>query len=303
MPVSLRFVVVGSLLAVGPACGLRSDPEGVLFCGETAEDTDGEVRAGSCESPIPVPGGNLVVRGTLTGCSMSRGWCGADDGPDDVFVLSPPAAQDVTISIRPEETTFPATIRVSYGDDACEPSAADTDVCGPADPERTAWSFRVNEAGVPVYVTVDSATYSSDMEYAFDIFYGGQFVDSEQGCQLHPEVITLGTGGAFVWEDTLARGQGYIDGACGAPGSEHIFELTLKNAGILDVLVEPLDGELAPVISLRTRCASNTEAGCSAAGQAGLSAALSQPVEPGKMWLAVDQSSVKGGAYRLTASM
>ena len=294
------LIAVGAMCAT--ACGLRSDPESSLFCSaDSSEDTGGEARSGSCSNPIPLPAGNLVVRGNLGGCSEASGWCGADAGPEDVYELVPPAAMDITLTLREDETTFPATLRVSQGMDPCVSDATDTELCAPDAVGRTSWSFRADEAQTPIYVAVDSAGFSSSMEYAFDVQYGGQFVDP--GCPLFPEVIVLGTGGVYIWEDTLARDQGYIDGACDMPGAEHIFEMTLKSAGVLTVTVEPLDSELQPAVSVRTSCAANKEQGCAGASGPGAVVVFDEFMEPGKRLLAVDQIGVSGGAYRMTATL
>lgn len=294
-------------------CGLRSTPEGPLLCaddGDSGTDDGGEDRAGSCASPIDLPYGTpLTVRGKLGGCSEAAGWCGADGGPEDVYRLPKEneATEDVVVSFRADETSSSPTLRVVHDDgtdgtfDPCaDPPLAPTEVCAASAETRDTWVF--NRGAGDTYIIVDSAGQVSGAEYAFDVAYFTAAVPDD--CPKMDDVITLGIGGVFVWDDTLAREQGYLDGKfCNAPGSEHTWMLQLKQPGLLKAVVEAHDDRLEPIASVRTSCAGSREVACDNTSSAEGSSSLGVSLDAGSYLLTVDQQSVSGGAYTLTVSL
>lgn len=297
----------GLLCLIVGGCGLRSTPEGSLICSDDddAEDTGGEARSGSCENPIVLPYQALTVKGRLGGCSGSDGWCGADRGPEDVYLLSFPAVGDAVVSIDPDGTTFSPTLRVVKHDDSdpeFDPCAAPpvgvTEVCAPEADSRASWPSFL-EAG-DYYIIVDSEGYAADMEYEFEIAFGQSVVPED--CPKLPDTIVLGTGGVYQWEDTLARGQGRLDGNCHAPGAEHTWNLQLKSGGLLRASVVG-QGDLEPVLGVRPKCSGKKEIICDASTASSGTSNIELPLAAGNYLLNLDQQSVTGGAYTLTVSL
>lgn len=299
-------------------CGLRSEPSAELACdalddsegtGGTGDTGAGEPRHGSCLNPISIPYGQpLSVSGRLGGCSESDGWCGADRGPEDVYLISQSQQNPIDVVLRfdSEATGFEPTIRVVRDDgqnaefDPCvSPAVLETEVCGPDATSRSEWVF--NAPPGDYYVIVDSPGFTATTDYKFSISYGGNAVP--QDCPTLPDTIVLGIGGTYIWEDTVARSQGNLDGAlCPAPGFEHTWHLQLKNDGLLTAMVEGQDG-LEPIISLRAGCGGNQEIACDNSTSENGTAKLTQPMPAGNYLLAVDQQSVTGGPYTLTVSL
>ena len=94
----LGLATLGFAICLG--CGLRTDPDYSPVClddnassggsdtggTETAGgEMTGEPRKGSCQDPIDLPvGQDIIVRGSLGGCSGTQGWCGGT-GAEDVY--------------------------------------------------------------------------------------------------------------------------------------------------------------------------------------------------------------------------
>jgi hypothetical protein len=277
--------------------------------GGTDDTGAGEPRHGSCLNPIAIPFAQpLSVTGKLGGCSESSGWCAADRGPEDVYLLTQtqPNPIDILIRFDSEVTEFDSTIRVVRDDgmnvdfDACsDPGIVETEVCGPDAASRAEWVF--NAPPGDYYIIVDSPGFSASTDYRFSIDYGVAQVPND--CPVLPDTIVLGIGGTYIWEDTVARSQGRLDGGqCHAPGFEHTWNLQLKNDGLLTATVEGQDG-LEPVLSLRTGCAGNLEISCDNATSQNGTAKLTQPMPAGNYLITVDQQSVTGGPYSLMVSL
>lgn len=298
------FVALVGMLGA-TACGLRTDP---LFTGSlTSVDSEGLTggatgdvvidpnRMGACEQPFEIPIENTTIQGTLPDGygSLYGGWCGADDGVEDVYRLVPFYDVDIRFTFRPESTELDPTLRVQ------------TEACGEADVANVCAKDVIDNPhhflarnGSTYYVTIDSRQAGEGGAYAFDVVFGDPGIDA---CPLHPERVTQSPGAAFVWGNDFTPGQGEVDGYCGGPGKENLFQLDASYAGAFTAVAEG-DGGFVPVLSFRTGCGGVTELGCTAAGDTGLPgiAELYGFIPgPGTYYLAVDQATVEAGSYSL----
>lgn len=290
-------------------CGLRTDPEyspvcidGSVASDETAgtagtEETGGmpvEPRSGSCEDPIDLPTGqDIVVRGSLGGCSGTQGWCGGS-GAEDVYRIGS-VTGDVFIQFRPQETNFNPVLRVVRGEDPCLEATVETsEVCADivnSVPGRGFWDQGTDDT---YFIIVDTELGESG-DYAFDVRFGDAAFGTDCHDAVEEQSIELMAGGEFVWEATLEAEQGRLDSSCSTPGDEHIFNLLLTGGGTLSATVEPISGDIMPVVSLRADCATWTEAAC------GATVVESFPSST-TAYLVVDQVGAAEGRYRLTVN-
>lgn len=297
------------------ACGLRTDPDYSPVCvddnpgasGETdgSSETDGgetdggmmgEPRKGSCQDPIDLPSGqNIVVRGSLGGCSGTEGWCGGT-GAEDVYRLSS-VNSDVFVDFLPQETNFNPVLRVVRGEDPCEPGVIEESlVCADITNSVPGRGF-FNEGGNNdiYYIIVDTELGESG-DYGFEVRFGEEaFVGDCLDSVDEENPIELASGGEFVWEANLEAKQGRIDSACGAPGDEDIFPLVLTGGGTLNATVEVLEGDIDPIVSIRSECNTAAEQACGATANVNFGGSVTR-------YLAVDQTGAAKGRYRLTVS-
>jgi hypothetical protein len=292
---------LGLVLAAG--CGLRTDP---LFLEADSESlpgsdtTDGEPildpeRPGSCFDPFEIPLENSTIEGTLPAGhgSLFDGECGRGDGPEDVYRLTPTFDTDVTIRFATGATTFAPTLRVTRG--GCEDDGV-TRVCHP-DADDSAGVHFLAQAGLTYFVTVDSRSTRDAGDYQFDVSFGPPALGL---CELHPEQMNQVPGAAFLWGNEFTAGFGEIDGYCGGPGRENMFQLNATYPGNVFARATGTGG-FSPTLSLRTGCGATTELLCSANGDTGIPgvAEFSAFVEPGTYFVVVDQLESSGGVYEL----
>lgn len=290
----------GALLAAGlalVACGVRTGPPN--------EDTGGgsgpvgfDPREGGCDSPFVLPFANTEVRGRLQGPSRVDGWCDDDDnggGAEDTYLIAPPITTDVLVFVLPD-TEFRPTLRVTrdgcYQDDDNLPR-----ICqAPLGDAWAYWHFFA-EAGREYSLTIDSPE-GTDGLYTMQVFYGQPGIDA---CPIHPAIITQEPGGYFTWSNTLAGAQGRVDGPCGGPGAENMFQIDVSYPGNITFRVIA-DDSFAPALSVRTGCGGTTELACTSAEITGSSRLeLTQFFTPGTYYVVVDQNDVVGGKYELEA--
>ena len=297
-------------LAVGvlglAACGLRSDADeedsGGGNGGESVgEETGVDEREGSCDTPYVLPFANLEVRGRLAGPGKVRGWCGRDlgemdepdAGPEDSYIVTPTFNVDVSVVIT--EAEFVPTLRVVK--DGCreEADALPAMCATPVEVGDTRWHFFA-EVGHDYTISVDSPE-GTDGRYAMLLTYGDP---GPAACPIHPNQITQEHGGFFTWSNDFSRRQGQVDGACGGPGAENMFQVNVSYPGLIDFRVEA-DTKFEPVLSVRSGCGGATELQCTSAAQTGSSSvALSQFFDvPGTYFVVVDQGGIAGGNYKL----
>ena len=300
-----RFVGLASLgitAACLLGCGLRSDPDYSPVCvddsiaavGETG-GTSGvmlEPRAGSCEAPIDLPAGEtIVVRGSLGGCSGTEGWCGGT-GAEDVYRIGS-VSSDVFVDFLPQETNFNPVLRVVRGEDPClEAPIEQTEVC--ADIKNSVPGRGFYDQGGPAdtyYIIVDTELGDSG-QYGFELRFGDEASQDDCIDALDEQTIELATGGNFVWEASLEDEQGRVDSGCSAPGDEDIFPLILTGGGTLTATVEVVSGDIQPIVSLRSGCATSTELACGGLAIADFNTSTNA-------YLVVDQLGAADGRYRL----
>lgn len=281
------------------ACGLRTDADeedsggGEVTAGETGVDE----REGSCDTPFVLPFANITVRGRLAGPGKVRGWCGrADDsepdaGPEDSYIVTPTFNVDVVVSIP--EADFVPTLRVTK--DGCREDAGALPAICAAPIGDGAWHFFA-EVGHSYTISVDSPA-GTDGHYAMALSYGDPGIP---GCPIHPSPINQEHGGFFTWSNDFNPRQGQVDGACGGPGAENMFQLNVSYPGLVDFRVEA-DAAFEPVLSVRSGCGGVTELQCTSAAQSGSnSLVVSQFFDvPGTYYVVVDQGGVAGGHYQL----
>lgn len=297
-----RSVSIGGIsVACLVGCGLRSDPDYSPVCVDDSVVVDGtaetggtfEPREGSCEDPIDLPSGQtIVVRGSLGGCSGTEGWCGGT-GAEDVYRIGS-VASDVFVDFLPQETNFNPVLRVVRAEDPClEAPIESTEVCADIKNSVPGRGF-YDEGGLgqTYYIIVDTDLGESG-EYAFEVRFGQDAFEGDCLDALDEQPIALAKGGNFVWEASLEAEQGRVDSGCSAPGDDHIFELVMTGSGTLQASVEVLEGDIQPIVSIRTGCGTASELACGSSTITPFGATASA-------YLVVDQQGVADGRYRLT---
>ena len=307
--VAAASLVVALLSAAG--CGLRSDAEaddgGV---GETlGEDTEVDPREGSCDTPFVLPFANFEVRGRLLGPGKVRGWCGRldddrdpdadtetdgslarpDAGPEDSYIVTPTFNVDVLVVVP--ESDFVPTLRVTR--DGCREDVLPV-VCA-APMGDNLWHFFA-EVGHSYTITIDSPE-GTDGNYTMQVLYGDPGIAA---CPIHPSQIDQEPGGFFTWSNKFGRSQGRVDGLCGGPGSENMFQINVVQPGLMTFQLDA-DPGFAPILSVRSGCGGVTELACNSAALTGGSfIELSHFFEvPGTYYVVVDQGDIAGGSYKL----
>ncbi len=292
------------VLALGlGACGLRSDAddEDTGSVDETGSDETGaDPREGGCDMPFVLPFANLEVRGRLLGPGRVRGWCGRtgddddeapDAGPEDSYIVTPTFNVDVNIAVP--ESDFEPTLRVTR--DGCREDILPAVCAAPMGDDP--WHFFA-EVGHSYTITIDSPE-GTDGFYRMALSYGDP---GPPGCPIHPSQIDQEPGGFFTWSNSFSRRQGLVDGLCGGPGAENMFQINVSYPGVIHFTVEA-DSSFAPVLSVRSGCGGVTELQCDSAALSGTNfLELSHFFEtPGTYFVVVDQGDVVGGEYRLEA--
>jgi hypothetical protein len=301
-------VMSGSALSFAPvcalaltlglcACGLRSDPDPEEDSGDTVSDTEDDPRRGGCDMPFVLPFANtLDIRGRLLGPGKVRGWCGQtgedepDAGPEDSYVVTPSFDVDAVVSIS--EADFEPSIRVTR--DGCREDVLAQMCAAPIDVGASRHFFA--QVGHSYTITVDSPE-GTDGHYKMQVLYGDPGIGA---CPIHPSQIDQAPGGYFTWSNTFGATQGEVDGRCGGPGDENMFQVNVLFPGTMTFRVTA-DASFAPVLSLRSGCGGVTELQCTSAEESG-----SNTVEivnffpsPGTFYIVVDQGDVVGGSYKL----
>jgi len=286
------------------ACGLRSDAEDEGGGFETVSDTEDDPRRGSCDMPYVLPFANFEVRGRLLGPGKVRGWCGRlaedagdngeqvapDEGPEDSYIVTPNFDVDVVVTIS--EADFEPSLRVTR--DGCQEDVLPQLCAAPLEVGASRHFF--SEVGHSYTITVDSPK-GTDGRYTMQLIYGDPVIGA---CPIHPTQINQAPGGFFTWSNAFGATPGEVDGRCGGPGDENMFQVNVSFPGTITFRVTA-DESFAPVLSLRTGCGGVTELQCTSAEQTG-----SSTVEiahffpnPGTFYLVVDQGDVVGGSYKL----
>jgi len=279
------------------ACGLRSDADDDESGGvevDTGDDTGEDPREGGCDNPFVLPFANFEVRGRLLGPGRVRSWCGrdaADDpdaGPEDSYVITPTFDVDVQLLITAD---FEPSVRVTR--DGCSEDEL-PQLCAAPVGEGNPHFFA--EVGHSYTVTIDSPE-GTDGRYTMQLIYGDPPIDQ---CPVHPAQIDQEPGGFFTWSNTFGSNPGEVDGRCGGPGDENMFQVNVSFPGLMTFRVSASDS-FAPVLSLRSGCGGVTELQCVSAAQVGASSfELTQFFEgPGTFFIVVDQGDNKGGDYKL----
>lgn len=292
-----RLVLAGALALA--ACGLRSDAdeEDSGSADETfGNETESDPREGSCDTPYAVPFANFEVRGRLLGPGKVRGWCGRDvedepdAGPEDSYIITPSFNVDVLVVVP--DADFTPTLRVTK--DGCREDVF-PQVCATAVTPGDLWHFFA-ETGHTYTVTIDSPE-GTDGNYTMQFLYGDPGVGA---CPIHPSVITQKPGGFFTWSNSFGRRQGQVDGACGGPGAENMFQINVSYPASINFQLTG-SGGLEPVLSIRSSCGGATELECTSqeiTNSSSLSIDHFFDV-PGTYYVVVDQAGVAGGDYTL----
>jgi len=309
----LGRVLFGSALSFAPscalivalglcACGLRTDPDDDDGRGiDTVSDTEEDPRRGGCDMPFVLPFANtLDIRGRLLGPGRVRGWCGRaaegdetdapDAGPEDSYIVTPSFDVDAVVVIR--DADFEPTIRVTR--DGCREDVLPQLCTAPLEVGGSRHFFA--EVGHSYTITIDSPE-GTDGRYAMDVVYGDPGIAA---CPIHPAQIDQAPGGFFTWSNSFSNSQGEVDGRCGGPGDENMFQVNVFFPGTMTFRATA-DNSFAPVLSLRSGCGGVTELQCTSSEQTG-----SNTVEivnffpnPGTFFIVVDQGDVVGGSYTL----
>lgn len=295
----MRYVGLASLGLLLIGCGLRSDSDYSPVCVdentvEATGDTGAmvEPRYGSCEDPIDLPAGQtIVVRGSLGGCSGVEGWCGGT-GAEDVYRIGS-VSGDVFIDFLPQETNFNPVLRVVRADDPClaVPIEA-TEVCADIKNSVPGRGFYDQGGAADTYYIIVDTELGESGEYAFEVRFGGEAFAGDCLDAVEEQTIELAKGGNFQWEAALEDEQGRVDSGCSAPGDDHIFPLVLTGGGTLNATVEVVEGDIQPIVSIRTGCGTDTELVCGESAVTGFGGTTSA-------YLVVDQLGAANGRYRL----
>lgn len=291
------LAAAAALLAIGLcACGLRSDTDDESGGVDTVQDTEDDPRRGGCDMPYVLPFANAEVRGRLLGPGRVRGWCGRqgedepDAGPEDSYIVTPSFDVDAVVVIA--EADFEPSLRVTR--DGCQEDVLPRLCAAPLGVGQARHFFA--EVGHSYTITVDSPE-GTDGRYTMQVVYGDPGIDA---CPVHPTQIDQAPGGYFTWSNSFGSSPGEMDGRCGGPGDENMFQVNVRSPGVMTFRVEA-DRGFAPVLSLRSGCGAVTELQCSSSEQTG-----SNIVElsnffpaPGTFYIVVDQGDVVGGSYKL----
>ena len=238
---------------------------------------------------------DVKLTGTLGGSDGLRGWCGGDDGNEDVYLIRMVGTRDLLIETVGAESDFSPTIRVE--EDTCGQASAVgtglTRLCTGSTVDDPKHVTLLN--GHDYYITVDSPA-GSNGDYAVNLTWAKPPLEM---CKPHPEVIELDFGSVFQWQNSFGMGQGDVDGVCGGPGREDMFRMDVPYPGYLYAEVNGSNG-FDPLISLRLGCPGVAELTCTSEPVGDSYAYLDYWIEnPGTYWLAVDQTDVSGGYYDL----
>jgi hypothetical protein len=295
MRLSLLVVVV---LAVSTGCGLRSDPlyEGIQLEGGSDDDDDDDSgddgpTESRCTDPIAMPAQNVKVKGTLEGDNTQGGWCGDDDGPEIVYELLAPYTTDITFRVLSSDV--PLTLRVDEG--VCGDESK-TKIC--AGDFSTLPRHFLALGATTYYITVDTDDPDGG-DFEFEVVYGWPALTD---CPVHETQIIQEPGGQFQWFNEFGKSQGQVDGFCGGPGRENMFQVMPSYIGNMHVEVVGSNG-FEPVVSLRTNCAAVSEVTCQAGGPNGFVSADWLIENPeGLYFVEVDQVGYAGGAFELVVT-
>lgn len=292
-----QVLALACLLA---ACGLRSgaddeDEAGTgVDEGVVTDPTEADLREGSCDTPFVLPIQNMTVRGRLLGPGSVRGWCGRegdddpDAGPEDSYIVTPTYNVDITVLFP--EADFTPTLRVTR--DGCREDVLPALCAAPVGDTR--WHFFA-EVGHTYTITVDSPE-DTDGRYAMELIYGDP---GPSACPIHPTTIDQEPGGYFTWSNGLSGRQGEVDGACGGPGSENMFQLNVFYPGNF-LFRLGADPSFKAVLSVRSSCGGATEITCASAEMTGSDfLEFYQFLDPGTYYVVADQGDVQGGDYKL----
>ena len=312
----LGAVTSGSDLSLAPAlalaltlglcaCGLRSDVDDDESGGvDTVSDTEDDPRRGGCDMPFVLPFANTEVRGRLLGPGRVRGWCGRlgenesaegpvgapDAGPEDSYVVSPSFDVDAVITIS--DADFEPSIRVTR--DGCQEDVLPQLCAAPVEVGSVRHFFA--EVGHSYTITVDSPE-DTDGHYPMQVVYGDPGIAA---CPIHSSQIDQAPGGYFTWSNSFGPRPGEVDGRCGGPGDENMFQVNVLFPGTITFRVTA-DDSFAPILSLRSGCGGVTELQCVSAEQTGSSTIelVNFFPNPGTFYIVVDQGDIVGGSYKL----
>lgn len=293
-----RICVALAVLLGGAACGVRTGPPGDE--GGSVIPDGPDPREGSCDNPFVLPYGNAEVRGRLLGPSRADGWCGEgdnDQGAEDTYLITAPINTEVLVFVAPD-TEFQPTLRVTR--DGCYADAENVPrICAAPVPSDAPYLHFLAEVGHEYSLTIDSPE-GTDGLYGLGIYFSEPGIEA---CPIHPSQIDQEPGGFFTWSNTFSGRQGWVDGFCGGPGIENMFQINVTSPGNFEFTVRA-DESFAPIISLRTGCGANTELTCTSSEQQG-SSTISQSwfFDPGTYYVVVDQNDVVGGRYELEVRM
>lgn len=295
----LARALVGALALALAACGLRSDADDDESGGDVdtfGDETAADPREGSCDTPYVLPFANFEVRGRLLGPGKVRGWCGRDAeddpdaGPEDSYIVTPTFNVDVLVVIP--ESDFVPSLRVTK--DGCREDVF-PQLCATPVTVDDNWHFFA-ETGHSYTITIDSPE-GTDGNYTMQMLYGDPGVGA---CPIHPSVITQKPGGFFTWSNTFGKRQGEVDGLCGGPGAENMFQVNVSYPAFISFQVTAEDG-LEPVLSVRSSCGGATELDCTSSDLTGSNLlSIDRFFDiPGTYYVVVDQVGVDGGKYTL----
>jgi hypothetical protein len=288
------------------ACGLRSDAADDGSGGfETVSDTEEDPREGGCDMPYVLPFANFEARGRLLGPGKVRGWCGRnveiagdtdeepvepDAGPEDSYIVTP--SFDVDVSVIISDADFEPSVRVTR--DGCREDVLPQLCAAPVAVGAIRHFFA--EVGHSYTISVDSPE-GTDGRYTMQVLYGDPGIGA---CPIHPTQIDQAPGGFFTWSNAFGATPGEVDGRCGGPGDENMFQVNVSFPGTMIFRVTA-DDSFAPVLSLRSGCGAVTELQCTSSEQSGSSTVelVNFFPEPGTFFIVVDQGDVVGGSYKL----
>ena len=279
------------------ACGLRSDADDDESGGgevETGGETGEDPREGGCDMPFMLPFANFEVRGRLLGPGRGRSWCGRnvegapDAGPEDSYIITPTFDVDVQMLITAD---FKPSLRVTR--DGCHEDVLPQMCAAPLGDDIPHFFA---EVGSTYTITIDSPE-GTDGHYKMQVIYGDPVIDA---CPVHPTQIDQEPGGYFTWSNSFGANPGQVDGRCGGPGDENMFQVNVFFPGNMTFRVTA-DDSFAPILSLRTGCGGITELQCVSSAQVGSNSfELSNFFDgPGTFYIVVDQGDIQGGSYKL----
>jgi streptogramin lyase len=281
------------LTAGSKPTSITAGPANTLWFTESVGNRIGRVTIPACDVPTMIPAAGGVFSGSTLGDSTLGGTYGAA-GPEKVFQWTPDRAGTALIETCGNGTNIDTALYLRGG--GCEGGtelASSDDAClNSLGQNRASRLTPFVGEGQTYYIIVDS-------------FTAGNFrltvVPPGVGCEA--PIVVPGSGGTFF--GTLVGASG-LQGSCGGPGPERVFQWTPDHSGSAMIETCGNGTDFDSVLYVRhTNCNRGAEVTCSddqCANATGLTRAssINMAVTAGETYFVFVDSYGAGGSYTLT---